>query len=282
MGQNLNEQLVEAARAGNVEAIKDLIKRGAEVNARSGGVTPLIAAAVAGQKPAIDVLLDNGADVQLRDDQSYTVIKLALDNGQVEIAEALAKLFPFVTDPRLPEGEKWLRDEFEKIYNNVKDPASKPSRQLLEEVIKGYNQDLGPTDDRDVSTVYWEHILLRYIGDVPLDIQRNYSQQLVLSLIGTFERILKGHAGIKESAELLNSKLPTTKYDIVGTVVEQAGYWVTERWGYYDVENKLQVVDGIDSFLIQGGKIVKKMINYTVENHVDPRDVYEKKVGLRT
>jgi len=136
-------------------------------------------------------------------------------------------------------------------------------------------------EKRSVSEVYWEHILLRYIGDIPLDIKRNYSEDLELSLVGTYKEILRGHEGIKQSGKLLNDKLPTTKYDIVGTVVEQGGNWVTERWGYHDVKNNLQVVDGIDTFLIEGAKITKKMINYTVENHVDSREEYEKKIGLR-
>ena len=96
-----------------------------------------------------------------------------------------------------------------------------------------------------------------------------------------YDRITNGDAGIKESARLLNSELPTTQYDIVGTVVVREGYWVTERWGYYDQKNIRQVVDGIDTFLIEGGKITKKMINYTVEDHVDSREVYEKRVGLK-
>ena len=198
MTHNLSEQLVEAATAGNVDRIKDLIKLGAKVNERFGRVTPLIAAAEAGKENAVKVLLENKANPEVRDTDSCTVIKLALDKGHRAIAEALVKDFPdlTVTDPRLPKGETWLRNEFEKIYDNVKDDDSKPSRQLLEHVIKGYKaQNLGPIDDRDVSTVYWEHILLRYIGDVPLDIQRNYSEKLVLSLIGTFKETLEGHEG---------------------------------------------------------------------------------------
>ncbi|SDN80279.1 hypothetical protein [Ensifer sp. YR511] len=78
----------------------------------------------------------------------------------------------------------------------------------------------------------------------------------------------------------MNSKLPTTQYDIVGTVVEPAGSWVTERWGYHDVKNNLQVVDGIDTFLIAGGKIQVKMINYNIEDKADTRAIFEAKIGL--
>lgn len=67
----------------------------------------------------------------------------------------------------------------------------------------------------------------------------------------------------------------------MGTVVAPAGSWVTERWGYYDVKNNLQVVDGIDTFLIVEGKILVKMINYNVEDQVDTREEFEREVGLR-
>jgi hypothetical protein len=91
--------------------------------------------------------------------------------------------------------------------------------------------------------------------------------------------------GIKRSAWLLNQELKTTKYDIVGTVVQTAGNWVTERWGYRNPDNEdpvrnRQVVDGIDSFLIYDGKIAVKMINYTITETVDTPEVYKQKVGL--
>ncbi len=93
-------------------------------------------------------------------------------------------------------------------------------------------------------------------------------------------QVLITTAGVRESARLLNSVLPTTQYDIVDTVIGKDSAWVTERWGYHDIANNVQVVDGIDSFLIVDGKIKVKMINYTVEGQADTRAVYEKKVGL--
>lgn len=83
--------------------------------------------------------------------------------------------------------------------------------------------------------------------------------------MGTFDRFFLGHEGIKESARLLNSKLPTTAYTIEGTVVDGDGGWVTERWSYHDAYG-IDVRDGIDSFLIDSekGKIMVKMINYNV------------------
>ena len=186
------------------------------------------------------------------------------------------------------------------MSNNVKDPKDKPDPQVLQCILNGYPDKLGPIAGRSISYTYWEHILLRYVGDVPLDIKRNYSEKLVLSLVGTFERILKGHAGtlsftsgcltnlltnshatgITESARLLNSVVPTTEYKIAGTVVDSSGGWVTERWGYYDKKNNIQICDGIDTFLIYDSQIAVKMINYTVECKLDDEEEFKRKLGI--
>jgi len=277
----LQTRFFNAARAGDIPTLEALLRKGADVNGTVDGLSPLMGAAVAGKDDAVYWLLKKTADVTARDPSSYTVIKLTLDAGHTELAQSIVDLCPdlIVTDPRLPKGATWLEKQFNSVVENIKDEDSKPREALLGRLLSG---KLGPVEGRDVSDVYWEHIFLRYIGDIPLDIERNYSEDLLLSLIGTFNVILKGHDGIKESARLLNSRLPTTQYDIVGTVIKPAGNWVTERWGYHDVPNNLQVDDGIDSFLISAGKIQVKMINYSVKEHADSREDYEKKVGLRT
>ncbi|KAK1148040.1 hypothetical protein N8T08_010674 [Aspergillus melleus] len=259
------EQLIKAARAGDIQAIEKELSSGVDVNGRWDGTTALLAATVSGQFEAVKYLLSKNAEVEARDNDGYTIFKLALDNNHRCIAEYIVKHYPnvTVTDPRLPEGEKWLREQFTEISKAVKHEDSKPRTEVLEYLVSG---DLPAPENRLVSDVYWEHILLRYIGDVPLDIQRNYSVDLRLSLMGTFDTFLISHEGIKYSAWLLNSKLPSTQYEIKGTVVDEEGGWVTERWGYKDEKN-ITVEDGIDSFLIDGvkGKIMTKMINYTVQ-----------------
>jgi len=279
---SLGDDLVRAAEEGDNATIEELLSGDThdKVDQRSsGGLTALLAAAMAGKLETVKLLLRKGANVKARDSDSYTIITLALNHDQRPTAEWLAAnctdLDLIVTDPRLPQGEAWIRAQFELMYNNITDPDSKPSRDVLERII---SRDYGEIDNRTVSHVYWEHILLRYVGDIPLDIKRNYSETLTLSLVGTFEEVLKGHDGIKESARLLNSKLPTTQYDIIGTVVVARGNWVTERWGYYDGTS--QVTDGIDSFIIENSKIQVKMINYTVEAAED-RSVYNKKMGIK-
>ncbi|WP_420995198.1 hypothetical protein ACKI2N_000450 [Cupriavidus sp. 30B13] len=169
--------------------------------------------------------------------------------------------------------DSWLRDEFRKIDGNVHDARSKPPVHVLEYILAGQYPAI---EARSPAEVYWEHILLRYMGEVALDIERNYSPALKLSLMGTGADVLmaEGHggpllgiAGIETSARVLNQLLPTTGYTIVDTIVrgnDRSG-WVTEQWGYFDPATRIQVRDGIDTFQIRHGRIQTKMIHYTVE-----------------
>jgi hypothetical protein len=178
-----------------VPVVKHLLSKGLTVDDETeDGLTPLMVAARSGQLDTANLILAHGADVTQRDPAGRVVIKLALDAGHTALAHVIVDRCPalIVTDPRLPKGEAWLRRQFAVTSNNVADAASKPDPALLERLVLGR---LGPIAGRGVGDVYWEHIFLRHIGDLPRDIRRNYSPQLVLALVGTFECTLHGHDG---------------------------------------------------------------------------------------
>ncbi|KAB8211862.1 hypothetical protein BDV34DRAFT_219078 [Aspergillus parasiticus] len=56
------------------------------------------------------------------------------------------------------------------------------------------------------------------------------------------------------------------KYNMTGTHVAAKGQWMTERWEYHDYEKNLQVLDRVDTFLIneEKGKIEVMLVNYNV------------------
>lgn len=66
--QGLNDQLLAAAKKGDTEAVKSLLAKGADVNAKSPyGATPLFFACDRGHTEVVKLLLEKGADVNARD-----------------------------------------------------------------------------------------------------------------------------------------------------------------------------------------------------------------------
>ena len=90
-GQALNEQLWEAARRGDAEGVKQLLDRGADVNAKFRyGATALFKAAERGHVEVVKLLLERGADVRAKDTfYGATAITWALMNNHFEVVRAL-------------------------------------------------------------------------------------------------------------------------------------------------------------------------------------------------
>ncbi len=68
LADDRNEELITAARRGNVERVRTLLEQGADANARTEyGATALFFAADRGNIEVIRILLDHGADVNVTD-----------------------------------------------------------------------------------------------------------------------------------------------------------------------------------------------------------------------
>jgi len=81
--------LFNAASAGHTEVVKFLVAKGADVNEQPGKVTPLIMAAWAGHVDTISVLLQAGADPNAKDDSGWTALTHAARKGYIKIARLL-------------------------------------------------------------------------------------------------------------------------------------------------------------------------------------------------
>ncbi len=80
-----------AAGAGNLEAIKDHVAAGADIDAKapSIGLTPLMAAAITGHRDAAELLLAKGARPNIKNKEGSTALHMAAFFGHVEIVKAL-------------------------------------------------------------------------------------------------------------------------------------------------------------------------------------------------
>lgn len=89
--QDLNQQLWEATRKGDAEAVKSLLAKGADVNAKFRyGATALSYAADRGHLEVVKVLLDHKADVNVKDTfYKATPLVWAAQKGHVAIVAAL-------------------------------------------------------------------------------------------------------------------------------------------------------------------------------------------------
>ncbi len=77
-------------KPGAVDVARDLIARGAQLNAASSrGVTPLMIAAARDNGPMIALLLQAGSDPARRSREGQTALEIAQQNGNTEALETL-------------------------------------------------------------------------------------------------------------------------------------------------------------------------------------------------
>ena len=80
----------QAAREGNIEAVKQHIANGTDVNAKDGyGWPPLHWPACRGHKEVVELLIEKGADVNAKDKSGRTALHIAANWGRKEVAELL-------------------------------------------------------------------------------------------------------------------------------------------------------------------------------------------------
>jgi ABC-type enterochelin transport system substrate-binding protein len=82
----------EAAGEGNIEAVKQHIAAGTDVNAKdNGGSTPLHQAAINSHKEIAELLIAAGADVNAKTDAGVTPLDDAISLKQTDTANLLRK-----------------------------------------------------------------------------------------------------------------------------------------------------------------------------------------------
>jgi hypothetical protein len=89
--QDSNEELFAAARKGDIAAVKALLDKGVDVNAKTRyGATSLSYACDRGNIDLVKLLIERGADVNVKDTfYGATPITWAADNGHTEVVKLL-------------------------------------------------------------------------------------------------------------------------------------------------------------------------------------------------
>jgi ankyrin repeat protein len=87
----VNEDLIEAAKRGDLSAVKHFIANGAYVNAHNEFTSPLEIASLKGHLEVVRALIDKGAYVNETDERGGTALYLASLNGHKEIVELLSR-----------------------------------------------------------------------------------------------------------------------------------------------------------------------------------------------
>lgn len=84
------KSLHQATVSGDIERVKELLAKGADINLKNRqGWTPLHAAVWNQKQEIAKLLIEKGADVNVKDRSSRTALQFAADTGQKEIVELL-------------------------------------------------------------------------------------------------------------------------------------------------------------------------------------------------
>ena len=82
----------DAIARGDIDAVRDLLHRGADADARDRyGQTGLMRAAHAGHRDVVETLIEHGADLNVTAKFGLTALMLAVIAGHAEIARVLAR-----------------------------------------------------------------------------------------------------------------------------------------------------------------------------------------------
>ncbi|MGD0784821.1 MAG: ankyrin repeat domain-containing protein [Sedimentisphaerales bacterium] len=98
---DVNAQLIQAAKAGDLAAVQKSLDSGANINAKrsSDGTTALIWAALNGRKEVVQLLLDKGADANTASNDGLTALKAAKYAGNSDIILMLDKTAVLTAPP---------------------------------------------------------------------------------------------------------------------------------------------------------------------------------------
>lgn len=95
--------LIRAAARGQLDMVRELVRHGADVNARyDAGSTPLIVASWQGHTSVVRYLLEQGADIETRNLGGHDALAWAAEHGHLDIVRSLVEQGLATVDEALP------------------------------------------------------------------------------------------------------------------------------------------------------------------------------------
>lgn len=116
--------------------------------------------------------------------------------------------------------------------------------------------------NRRTADVFEDHLKLRVEGDLETDLQRNYSEMVILL---TANSNAQGHDALRMSARRLAEQLPNGRFEFLSKQVN--GPYALLIWRA--TSDRFDVIGGADSFLIEDGKIQMQTIHYQLVSNKD-------------
>jgi len=132
------ETLESAAVDGDSSAVKEIVRRGADINQRFGSRerTALQLAAAKGRIDAAEVLIKMGANIDLQDKNGATALTLAVENEQLDVVKLLIS-FGANPDIKNRDGRTALR-----VANRLNSGSSATGRlEKISEMLSRYKYD---------------------------------------------------------------------------------------------------------------------------------------------
>lgn len=137
----LEDKLTDAATNGQVDVVKDLLAKGADVNAKFGDMTALMWAAQNGHADVVRVLLDK-ADVNAKDKDGDTALILAVQFGFADVVRVLLAKGADV-NAKTNYGAtalSWLYDLIEHgrviLFSDDTTPLTPAEKEKYEEIVR--------------------------------------------------------------------------------------------------------------------------------------------------
>lgn len=91
MSEKIERELISAAWGGNYTKVRELMEKGARVNADFNGQTALQAAVRQGHEAVADYLIEHGAKVNLQDKEGKTLLMEMVERGNVDMVRLLLR-----------------------------------------------------------------------------------------------------------------------------------------------------------------------------------------------